>query len=634
MLENMIFCLPASKHKEAEIRQCLQAHPEIRYVSLCGLDIVGDDTDEKIPIENMLDDVGHFLSFGVQTDGSSVFLPKIAEINNARVDILPDLSVNWYVDYNYQNIDEATGLPMGTLRIPSYLVHNDKAEVGSRIILRDAIKVFKTGLMNLLKENPYVFEYLPFDSIDDIAEIKLTSATELEFYVKTPDDVADKDRLHTSQELKEQYWKRTLGPVRTALERTLIVLNRYGFEIEMAHKEVGGVKPKLMHDGDFDHIMEQLEIDWKYSDPMQAADNDKQVRYIVKDIFRNHGLDVTFMAKPIEGVAGSGKHTHIGVAVLLKDGRLINLFTAKDVHKDYLSPIGYACLMGLLKNYEIISPLANCTNDAYNRLKPGFEAPVSVVTSLGHTVEAPSRNRTILVGLIRDMRNLMATRFELRSPNPKSNTHLVLSAVYMSMLDGLRAALENGKTPADLFQSLTKEYGEEDFYLEKDRVYRTEKNIFDDYSQEEREKYFGKAPATVWEALKGFDLYPEKANLLFTGNMMEPIDLESYKIAVLSQWATELHNRIIPGMRKSVRECEKCHDSLDCADIDEVRWRKIRSLRKEISQDATEKTSLLTKLSNALDTADYNTASDLQKLAQEKVAELEALYSEYKKNLL
>jgi glutamine synthetase len=634
MLENMIFCLPANKHKEAEIRQCLKAHPEIRYVSLCGLDIVGDDTDEKIPIENMLDDVEHFLSFGVQTDGSSVFLPKIAEINNARVDILPDLSVNWYVDYNYQNIDDLTGLPMGTLRIPSYLVHNDKAEVGSRIILRDAIKVFKTGLMNLLKENPYVFEFLPFDSIDDIAEIKLTSATELEFYVKTPDDVADKDRLHTSQELKEQYWKRTLGPVRTALERTLDVLNRYGFEIEMAHKEVGGVKPKLMHDGDFDHIMEQLEIDWKYSDPMQAADNDKQVRYIVKDIFRNHGLDVTFMAKPIEGVAGSGKHTHIGVAALLKDGRTVNLFTAKDIHKDYLSPIGYACLMGLLKNYEIISPLANCTNDAYNRLKPGFEAPVSVVTSLGHTVEAPSRNRTILVGLIRDMRNSMATRFELRSPNPKSNTHLVLSAVYMSMLDGLRASLGSGKTPADLFHSIAKEYGEEDFYLEKDRVYRTEKNIFDDYTQEERERYFGKAPATVWEALQGFELYPEKASLLFTGNTMEPIDLESYKVAVLSQWATELQNRLIPGMRKNVRACEKCHDSLDCADLDEVRWKKVRSMRKEISQDTTEKTSLLTKLAKALDAGDYSTASDLQKLAQEKVAELEALYSEYKKNLL
>ncbi|NCB42597.1 MAG: glutamine synthetase [Clostridia bacterium] len=634
MLNNMIFCLPANKHKEAEIRQCLQAHPEIRFVSLCGLDINGDETDEKIPVENMLDDIDHFLKFGVQTDGSSVFLPKIAEINNAKVDILPDFSVNWYVDYNYQNIDSATGLPVGTLRIPAYLVHNDKAEVGSRIILRDAIKVFETELVKILKENPYVFEFLPFDSVEDIEEIKLTAATELEFYVKTPDDVADKDRLHTSQELKEQYWKRTLGPVRTALERTLDVLNRYGFEIEMAHKEVGGVKPKLMHDGDFDHIMEQLEIDWKYSDPMQAADNDKQIRYIVKDIFRNHGLDVTFMAKPIEGVAGSGKHTHMGVAAKLKDGRMVNLFTAGDVNKDYLSPLGYACLMGLLKNYEIVSPMANCTNDAYNRLKPGFEAPVSIVTSLGHSVEAPSRNRTVLVGLIRDMRNPLATRFELRAPNPKSNTYLVLTAAYMAMLDGIRAALKNKKTPTDLYHSISKAFGVEDFYLEKNRQYRTEKNIFDDYTQEERENLFGKAPATAWEALKGLTLYPEKAKLLFTENVMDVIDLESYKAAAISQWSTELYNRIIPNLRENVRECEKLHDSLDCADLDEVRWKKIRYMRKFISQDTTDRISLLTKLALALDKENYDEASDLQLQAQKKVSQLNEMYAEYKRNLL
>jgi len=634
MLNNMIFCLPANKHKEAEIRQCLQAHPEIRFVSLCGLDINGDETDEKIPVENMLDDIDHFLKFGVQTDGSSVFLPKIAEINNAKVDILPDFSVNWYVDYNYQNIDSATGLPVGTLRIPAYLVHNDKAEVGSRIILRDAIKVFEAELLKLLKENPYVFEFLPFDSVEEIDEIKLTAATELEFYVKTPDDVADKDRLHTSQELKEQYWKRTLGPVRTALERTLDVLNRYGFEIEMAHKEVGGVKPKLMHDGDFDHIMEQLEIDWKYSDPMQAADNDKQIRYIVKDIFRNHGLDVTFMAKPIEGVAGSGKHTHMGVAATLKDGRMVNLFTAGDVNKDYLSPLGYACLMGLLKNYEIVSPMANCTNDAYNRLKPGFEAPVSIVTSLGHSVEAPSRNRTVLVGLIRDMRNPMATRFELRAPNPKSNTYLVLTAAYMAMLDGIRAALKSKKTPTDLYHSISKAFGVEDFYLEKNRQYRTEKNIFDDYTQEERENLFGKAPATAWEALKGLTLYPEKAKLLFTENVMDTIDLESYKAAAISQWSTELYNRIIPNLRENVRDCEKLHDSLDCADLDEVRWKKIRYMRKFISQDTTDRISLLTKLAHALDKENYDEASDLQLQAQKKVSQLNEMYAEYKRNLL
>ncbi len=36
--------------------------------------------------------------------------------------------------------------------------------------------------------------------------------------------------------------------------------------------------------------MEQLEIDWKYSDAMQAADNENQVKYVVRDIFTKYGL--------------------------------------------------------------------------------------------------------------------------------------------------------------------------------------------------------------------------------------------------------------------------------------------------------------------------------------------------------
>ena len=129
--------------------------------------------------------------------------------------------------------------------------------------------------------------------------------------------------------------------------------------------------------------------------------------------------------------------------------------------------------MGILKNYEVINPFVSATNDAFNRLKPGYEAPVCVVTSLGHGVKLPSRNRTVLVGLVLDVKNPMATRFELRAPNPKSNTYLVLAASYMAMLDGIKAALEAGKTPKELEKSISKEYGEEDFYLEKDRLYRS-----------------------------------------------------------------------------------------------------------------------------------------------------------------
>ena len=56
------------------------------------------------------------------------------------------------------------------------------------------------------------------------------------------------------------------------------------------------------------HVMEQLEIDWKYASGLQTADNELLARTIVKEVFRMNGLEVSFQAKPILGVAGSGEH--------------------------------------------------------------------------------------------------------------------------------------------------------------------------------------------------------------------------------------------------------------------------------------------------------------------------------------
>ena len=202
-LNKMLFNIPKDMHNKEELKRILKEHPEVQFVSYAGLDMVGNDTDERIPVKLFIDDMDAMLAHGVQTDGSSVNLPKIAELNNAKVDMIPDLSVNWYIDYNFDNIDTKTGLPVGTLRIPAFLIHNDQTEVGSRVILRDAASKFKKDLMSLLKEHPYVFEYIDgADSVHDIEEIRITSATELEFWVKTPDDKADREQLSTSQELK------------------------------------------------------------------------------------------------------------------------------------------------------------------------------------------------------------------------------------------------------------------------------------------------------------------------------------------------------------------------------------------------------------------------------------------------
>ena len=575
------------------------------------------------------------LERGVQTDGSSVALPKIAVLNNAKVDMIPDLDANWYVDYNYSNIDRELELPVGTLRIPSFLIHNDSFECGSRVILRDALKHFKSELMAELKAHPYVFQYLDgVDSVEDIEELVITSATELEFWVKTPDDKGDREQLFTAQVLKEQYWKRTYGEVRTALEDTLTILDKYGFGVEMGHKEVGGVKARMGNTGHFDHVMEQLEIDWRFTDALQTADNENQVKYVVRDLFTMHGLDVTFMAKPFPGVAGSGEHTHLGLAAKLKNGKTVSLFAPKDMREDYLSPLGFGAIMGLLKNYEVINPFVNSSNDSLNRLKPGYEAPVCIVTSLGKSPEEPSRNRTVLAGLIRSLKEPGATRFELRAPNPKSNTYLVLAVSYMAMLDGIKAALAEEKTPKDLEKSISKKHGEEDFYLEKDREYRSEKDIFDDFSQEERDKLFGKAPATVWENMQAFSNYPEKLEVFKRGEVMCDLTLESYREQVISQWSTELHDRLIPENMATIRECTKLHDDDNASDLDWNNWKAIDAIRQEIGKDSLKEKSLLTKAKEALDRGDYQEASDLQLLIQKKTAELLQLYSEYGKNIL
>lgn len=324
----LLYCIKKGEHSKGNLADILASHPEVKFVSLVGVDVYGHFTDEKIPVKVMFDDLDGFISKGVQTDGSSVFLPAIADCSNAKVDIMPDPDADWYVEYNFDNIDE-NGLPCGSLRIPSFLIHNNNNPVGSRNILKDAISYFSDSLMTLIKAHPELAESLMLDDVNDIESIYLTSATELEFYVQTPHEAADKERLMASQEMKEQYWKRTVGPVRTALEQTIELLDRYGISVEMGHKEVGGVKAEMVQGGEYSHIMEQLEIDWKYSDPMKTADVDRHVRNIVRDVFRANGLDVTFMAKPVQEVAGSGKHTHIGAGARLKNGKKVNLFTSE-----------------------------------------------------------------------------------------------------------------------------------------------------------------------------------------------------------------------------------------------------------------------------------------------------------------
>lgn len=635
-LNRMLYTLTPGEHDPETVRTRLSAHPEVKFVSFTGVDMGGHNTDEKIPVQAFLEDMDKLLENGVQTDGSSVALPTIADLSNARVDIMPDPDVNWYVEYNYNNIDYNTGLPTGTLRIPSFLRHNGDTMVGSRTYLKECVEKFLAGFETVLKENPYVFEHMGgIDSAEDIDGFLLTNATELEFWVKTPDDRADRNQLSIAQELKEQYWKRVTGPVGTAMEQTLEILDHYGFGVEMGHKEVGGVKAKMGNSGSFDHIMEQLEIDWKYSNPMQAADNESQVRNIIRDVFRMNNLEVSFRAKPMFGVAGSGEHTHFGVAARMKDGRVINLFEPVHKEEEFMSPVGFGALMGILRNYELLNPIVAPTHDSFQRLKPGYEAPVCIVTSLGVDHKTPSRNRTILIGLVRDLKNPLSTRFELRSPNPHTNTYLIIGATYMVMLDGIRAALEAGKTPEQLEASISKKYGRKDFYLEKDREYRSERNIYTDYTREEREKLFGKPPANVWQCFgtwrKGKDPLGN-TGLITGGDDTLRMILRSYREQMILKWSMEYHDRYIENTMEFLRSCVRMHDD-DNNEYDAQNWRVISDLKDLIGHEINGRTSLLMQARIAIDEVNYEELSRLEIMIEEKLEELRAAYNKYRRNI-
>lgn len=628
-MDELLYVIPAHTPKD-DVLKLVEAHSEIKFVSLVGIDMAGNDTDEKIPVQVFLKDIDDFYAgTAVQTDGSSVVLTGIATLNNAKVDMPIDSSVNWFVDYNMEHYDEEMGKPVGTLRIPSFLVHEGK-RVGSRTVLADTLAFVKKELLDLFKKNPKISGIESVDG-NEVEDIQFTSATELEFWVKTPLEEAAIAEMSASQVMQEQYWERTHGAVRTAMETCLLELDKYGLKVEMGHKEVGGLKAQIDETGQVTHVCEQLEIDWRFADALQAADNELFVRTVVREVFRSLGLEVNFKAKPMIGLAGNGEHTHIGMAAITKDGKLHNLFTADDQMKDFMSAIGYGSLMGMLKNYEAINPFVSATNDSLNRLKPGFEAPICVVTSLGCTPEVPSRNRTILAGLIRDLNTPYATRFELRACNPYTNTYLVLAAIYSACLDGIKACASH--TTAECLAELSKDAGTEGFYLEKDRAYRSEKDVFEDYTEEERNRLFGAPPATVWENMQNFENYPEKTAVITSSSALREQIIDAFRAGALLRWKTELIARIIPENRDIVRRAKEIKTEF-VTDLDSYNWNKINGIRSYLAKDSIDEKSLFTLLINALNDGDYATASGLQVEMYDKIEELKSLYDSYKKNMI
>jgi len=623
------FIIKPAELSRKNIIEFFSKNPNIQFVSLFGVDIVGHDTDEKIPKNEFLGKLDAVLAGEplLQTDGSSIALSSLAKLNDCKVDMVADTDATWYVDYNEENLDPATGRPVGTLRIPAFLLHNS-TPIGSRSILKTGTQTFKKSLRGLLKESKEACA--EFDP-EDIETININIGTELEFWVRTPRLDAEIEALQTAQTMQENYWQRTKGVVRTALENSLILLEQYGLEPEMGHKEVGGVKAGIGRNGELHYVMEQIEVDWRYSsDPLEACDKELLARITIKETFRRYGLEVNFQAKPVENVAGNGEHIHLGLTADLKNGKTVNLFSPGG-EKSYLSPVGYGSLMGILKNYDFISPFLSPTTDALNRLKPNFEAPVAAVCSLGRDFKEPSRNRTVLACLVSDLKNPLARRFEIRAANPHSNLYISLTAILGSMHEGIRYAIFNHKTEEELLRSLSKKPGDQDDYLEEGYAYRSEDNIFEDYSDDERERLFGSPPKTVYEVFQGLENFKGDDDSLMK-EILHDTFIASYRDYFLERWGTDLKKRVLPNMLKSLGSIKKFESEHNA--YDNRLWQEIETLKLAVFKDNENKKSLRTNLVEALDKKRWQEASRSFLELREKGQFIAETYGTYRQNFV
>jgi glutamine synthetase len=171
----------------------------------------------------------------------------------------------------------------------------------------------------------------------------------------------------------------------------------------------------------------QHEVNYKYSDALDTADNHVIVKQAVKEIAHAAGKSVTFMAKYDHRKAGSSSHVH--QSLWTKDGK--PAFADKaDAHG--MSALMKHFLAGQLAHAtEITAFLAPYVN-SYKRFCIGLFAPTKAVWS--------ADNRTAgfrICGL-----HSKAIRVECRIPGSDVNPYLACAALLAAGLAGIEAKLE------------------------------------------------------------------------------------------------------------------------------------------------------------------------------------------------
>ncbi len=170
-----------------------------------------------------------------------------------------------------------------------------------------------------------------------------------------------------------------------------------------------GIKPESSH---HESGPGQNEIDFRYSDPMTAADNAVTFHAVVKTIAARNGLWADFSPKPLPDKDGNGMH--------------INISAKSSEKSDPLPDV----IAGILNKIREMTAFLNPCENSYERL--GRDKAPRYITWSGE-------NRSQLVRIPAAVGEYR--RAELRSPDPMANPYLAFALVIYAGLYGIQKKL-------------------------------------------------------------------------------------------------------------------------------------------------------------------------------------------------
>ena len=347
----------------------------VRYIRLMFTDIQGTIKSVEIPLgqlENALDGK-------IMFDGSSI--EGFVRIMEADMFLKPDFDTWLIFSWEENNYGKVARLICDV-----YTPNGEPSPVDPRSNLkRVASKMKKLGFSTLnIGFEPEFFLF----KLDENGKITMDVTDNGGYFDLSPMDGASNCRRDIVLELE-----------------------RIGFTIEASHHEVAPG---------------QNEINFEFSNIVEACDNVQTFKLVVKNIARRHGLHATFMPKPIADINGSGMHTNCSLSDL--EGN--NAFYDPN-DPDGLSEVCRKWITGILTHARSFCAITNPTVNSYKRLVPGYEAPCYVSWS--------QHNRSVMVRI--PATRGKTTRTEIRSVDTATNPYLAMAVILVSGLDGIEKDL-------------------------------------------------------------------------------------------------------------------------------------------------------------------------------------------------